>query len=102
MGEVKTETQFREQVTKFLATLPKTFVLSVQQLAIHGSPDLLICCRGRFFGCEIKTNEGEADPLQKHILDKITRAEGQSYLLRPKHFSNFKRDLIRLTRAKNL
>ena len=102
MTEVKekSESEFREQVIKFLKTLPKTRFRSNQELALRGYPDLTICCRGKYIDCEIKSNSGVVAPLQQHELDKTTQAEGQSYLLRPVNFSSFRRDLTRLAKAR--
>jgi hypothetical protein len=102
MSEVsqKPETVFRSQVEKFLDSLPKTKHFSIQQIAINGTPDKIVCCNSRFIAIEIKTNEGVATPLQKHNIQQVIRAGGRGYILCPKIFSEFKRDMLQLSKSK--
>ena len=43
-----------------------------------GTPDLLVCCRGRFVGIEDKAPSGRVSKLQRRELDLIERAGGVS------------------------
>ena len=54
-----------------------------------GVPDLIICCNGRFVGCEVKAENGTATEIQKHTLNKIYISGGYAVLLYPKDFEAF-------------
>ena len=54
-----------------------------------GIPDLIICCNGRFVGCEVKAENGTATEIQKHTLNKIYISGGYAVLLYPKDFEAF-------------
>ena len=56
-----------------------------------GVPDLLVCCKGHFFGVEIKAADGKPSDLQIYNLRKIDTAGGKAVLLYPKDFDMFKR-----------
>jgi hypothetical protein len=59
-----------------------------------GVPDLLICCKGRFMGIEVKAADGRPSDLQIYNLRKIDRAGGIAILLYPKDFGLFQRLVI--------
>lgn len=56
-----------------------------------GIPDILVCCRGRFMGVEVKAADGKPSDLQIYNLRQIDRAGGLAILLYPKDYDLFKR-----------
>lgn len=54
-----------------------------------GTPDLLICYKGRFIALELKTNTGKTSPLQKRKICDIRRADGFARVLRPNEWETF-------------
>lgn len=56
-----------------------------------GVPDLLVCCKGRFIGVELKAPNGKPSDLQIYNLRGIDRAGGLAVLLYPKDYDLFKR-----------
>lgn len=48
-----------------------------------GVPDLLVCCRGRFIGLELKADGGVASPLQLKNLIDVYNSGGIAGLLYP-------------------
>lgn len=87
----KRETLFREHVRSFLKTLPNTWFTAVQQIALRGTPDFIICCNGLFLAAELKKNEGaKVHPLQTHNINLIKEANGFACLLYPENFEDFK------------
>lgn len=56
-----------------------------------GIPDILVCCKGRFIGVEVKAANGKPSDLQIYNLRKIDTAGGLAILLYPKDFDMFKR-----------
>ena len=63
----KPETIFREnKVIPFLKTLKHTAYFPIQQKAIRGDPDFILCINGLFVGLELKKDEAtQPDALQK-------------------------------------
>lgn len=56
-----------------------------------GIPDLLVCCKGRFMGVELKAPKGKPSDLQIYNLRQIDKAGGVAVLLYPKDYDLFKR-----------
>lgn len=56
-----------------------------------GVPDLLVSCKGRFMGVEIKAPNGKPTDLQIYNLRQIDKSGGLAVLLYPKDFDLFKR-----------
>lgn len=96
------ERSFRvSQVLPFLKTLKNTYSLPIQQLAIRGDPDLLLCCAGRFVALELKA-EGEVPrKLQQHKLDQVKRTGGISLVASPDNWDFIKQELLKLDQGGN-
>jgi hypothetical protein len=93
----KPETVFRNgQVIPFLKKLKHTFYQSIQQMAISGTPDILLCVRGRFVALELKSKGGKPTALQNYVLDQITKADGISLVASPTNWSEVKELLTNL------
>lgn len=58
-----------------------------------GTPDLLICYKGRFIALELKTDTGTTSPLQKEKICDIRKADGYARVLRPSEWETFKDEL---------
>jgi hypothetical protein len=56
-----------------------------------GIPDILVCCKGRFLGIEVKAPNGKPSDLQIYNLRQIDKAGGIAILLYPKDYDLFKR-----------
>ena len=94
----KEETKFRESCYPFLNGLRNTWWESIQQKAIRGTPDTLLCCNGHFVALEFKTNDGEATPLQKIKLYYIRKAGGYAIEVSPSNWETVKHLLTKLSR----
>jgi hypothetical protein len=79
----KPETRLKEKVLGALHTLPNTWCVKVQQVAIRGTPDLLCCIAGRFVAIELKSDEQEPDALQAYTLNLIAEAGGIGMVVNP-------------------
>lgn len=55
----------------------------IQQVAIRGTPDLILCKGGMFLAVELKVNEEEPDELQKFKMEEIRKAGGIAIVARP-------------------
>ena len=47
-----------------------------------GCPDLLICCQGKFIGCEVKSAKGRQSEAQIQAQADIEKSGGQYWLVR--------------------
>lgn len=82
------ETIFKTKVLKRLKEIPNTWVVKVQQQAIRGTPDLLICHDGIFFAWELKASNGRVSKLQQFTLDQIDEAGGVARVVTPENFED--------------
>ncbi len=99
----KPETVFRQNtVLPFLKQLPDTFFLAIQQQAISGSPDYLLCIRGKFVALELKSEKGLPSKLQRYILKRITDAGGLSLIAYPSTWPAVRARLDRLAHGDEL
>lgn len=92
---VASEKNFENRVKKFLKDEGCYFIKywGGGEYTKAGIPDILCCCKGKFFGIEVKAPNGKPIPLQVHNLRRIHQAGGCGILLYPKDFGLFK-DLI--------
>lgn len=58
-----------------------------------GIPDIIACISGHFVGIELKKEDGTPSPLQIRNIKLIKEAKGYSYILYPKDFETFKKDI---------
>lgn len=87
----KPETLFRKRVDKFLDSMvPRVYHISIQQRAIRGCPDKLLCIRGFFVALELKASGGKLSPLQKHHLSRIIDSNGVALGVTPENFESIK------------
>jgi hypothetical protein len=91
------ERKFRTgQVIPFLKRLKNTFYEPIQQMAICGSPDYLLCVNGKFVALELKDIGGVTTQLQKYKLSEIARCRGISLIADPNNWDDVKRLLLKL------
>jgi Holliday junction resolvase len=64
------------------------------QFTKAGVPDLLVCCKGKFLGIELKGPTGKPSELQLYNIEEIKKAGGIALVLYPKDFEQFK-ELVR-------
>lgn len=73
----KPETNFRENVVKpFLRGLKNTVDFPIQQRAIKGDPDIILCILGRFVALELKSDGGKLSKIQEFKKRRIERSLG--------------------------
>ena len=88
------ESRFKTIVLKRLREIPDLFVVKIQQAAIRGTPDLLICYKGNFIAWELKTEYGMVNPLQEYTLTKIKEAGGSAWIVRPSNLEECLKSLL--------
>lgn len=90
------EKNFENRVKKFMKDEGCWFVkywggasFTGKSFTRAGIPDLLVCCKGRFIGVELKAAKGKPSDLQLYNLREIDKAGGYGILLYPDHWELF-------------
>ena len=85
----KPETRFKLRVASDLKKLPRTWFVKIQQVAIRGIPDFLLCINGRFVALELKAHpQAHVSPLQDWTLKEIARTGGIALITFPSNWSD--------------
>lgn len=71
-------------IMKYLKTLPECFCWKEHggMYGTAGIPDIICCRKGRFYGFEVKTQDGKPTELQKSTIRKIRNAGGTALVVR--------------------
>jgi hypothetical protein len=97
----KPETVFKEKVKKWVEKLDQSYVVTIDQSALRGIPDLLCCIKGTFIGIELKSSFSETHnssrfKLQNWYLNKIRKAGGYGFVIYPENWDKMKKIIKRL------
>jgi Holliday junction resolvase len=86
------EKNFENKVKAFLKSQGCWFIKywGGGQFTKAGVPDLLVCCKGKFLGVELKASTGRPSELQLYNIEAIKRAGGIALVLYPEDFERFK------------
>ena len=80
----QSESLFRKaKVIPFLKTLKNTVAFPIQQVAIVGDPDFILCCHGKFVALELKRDGEVPRPKQQEKLINVSFAKGVSMVTSP-------------------
>ena len=91
---MKSEKTFENKVKLYLKQKGAYFIKTHgDRFSKIGVPDLIVCYKGLFIGIELKAPNGKPSELQLYNLREIEKSGGISYLLYPKDFEKFKKDL---------
>ena len=92
------EKQFEDKIKKFLKSLPDIWFFKhwAGAYSQSGIPDIICCVNGHFVGIEVKAEDGHPSPLQIRNIDLIRKSKGYAYILYPKDFEPFNKDMIGL------
>lgn len=101
---MKPETRFRvNTVTPFLKSLKNTSYFPIQQLAIRGDPDFILCIWGRFVALELKKDAAEdARSLQQYKLQKVQKTNGISFVASPENWEEVSKKLSEMDASKEI
>lgn len=96
-----TEKQFENEIKKFLSELPKTWFFKywAGPMSKAGIPDIIACVNGKFVAIEVKAPNGKPSELQKRNVRLIRESWGIGYILYPKDFKQFKKDMRELIKG---
>lgn len=98
----KPETRFKKKVVKWIETeLKGSYVITVDQSALRGIPDLICCIKGTMVGIELKRSYDETYnssrfKLQGWCLNKIRKAGGYGYVIYPENWIRHQHKLRRI------
>ena len=98
----KPETRFKAKVVKFIEKeLKGSYVITVDQSALRGIPDLICCVRGAMVGIELKrsfdeTHNSSRFKLQQWCLNKIRKAGGYGFVIYPENWVRHQHILRRI------
>ncbi len=92
------EKEFERKVKDFLRSSPKVWYFKnwAGPYSQSGIPDIIACVNNNFVGIEVKASDGKPSALQIRNIELIKAAGGIGYILYPKDFEKFKRDMIKL------
>lgn len=78
------ESDIVKAILKYLRSVPGCFAWKEHggMYGTAGIPDIICCCRGRFYGFEVKTESGKPTDLQKATIRKILAAGGIAMVVR--------------------
>lgn len=88
------ETKFKEKVQRRLKAVPNLWFVKIQQVALRGTPDILMCFKGRFIAWELKTDTGRLSGLQSFNLERIGASGGVARVVTPSNFEESLKELL--------
>jgi len=83
-SEQMKEADIVKAIMKYLKTVPGCFCWKEHggMYGTAGIPDIIACINGRFFGFEVKTEDGKPTKLQEATIRKILAAGGTALVVR--------------------
>jgi hypothetical protein len=94
MPRVNPETRFKMKVQSRLSSIKELWHVKIQQVALRGVPDMLICYKGKFFAWELKVGRNDVTQLQKYVLDNIKTAGGIARVVTPDNLDECIEELL--------
>lgn len=78
------EADIVKAILRYLKTVPKCFFWKEHggMYGTAGIPDIIACINGRFYGFEVKTEDGKPTKLQESTIRKIKNAGGIALVVR--------------------
>lgn len=78
------EADIVKAIVKYLRTVPRCFFWKEHggMYGTAGIPDIIACIDGRFFGFEVKTEDGTPTKIQEATIRKILAAGGVALVVR--------------------
>ena len=86
------EKNFENKIKAYLKSIGAYFIKTHgDRFSRVGTPDIIACINGYFVAVEVKAENGKPSDLQLYHLEQIRKAGGNSFLLYPKDFEDFKK-----------
>jgi len=77
-----TEQIIQRRIQQYLKTVPNCWYVKVMSANKIGVPDILCCINGQFFAFEVKTDAGQASPMQIHQLNNLRESGAIAVVVR--------------------
>ena len=91
------ETLFKEKVLEALKELPNCWAEKMQQVATHGTPDIIACISGHYVALELKRSDfAKIGQLQKYVIGRVNDAGGHGFIVHPDNWAGVYKFLKRL------
>ena len=90
---MKPETRFTAVVKQRLNTIPNSWWVKIQLVALRGIPDFLGCMRGKFVALELKVGNNKPTMLQAFVIKKIQEAGGYAKVVTPENLEEVLKEL---------
>lgn len=88
------EKVFENKIKSYLKSIGAYFIKTHgDRFSKIGTPDILACVNGRFVAIEVKGENGKPSELQLYHIMQIRRSGGIGFILYPKDFEEFKREM---------
>lgn len=88
------EAKVKLQVKKYLTEAGAYYAMpATGGYGLSGTPDFLICHRGRFIAVECKANGNKPTALQEAALDRIRKAGGVALVIDETTVANLRKEL---------
>jgi hypothetical protein len=100
---MKPETRFSQHVRRDLTSLAQTsgkvFFMKIQQVALRGDPDFVLCVNGKFVGLELKRSKSEKpEGLQAFKLMQIEKCGGRGFVSCPENWEMILGSITKMTK----
>lgn len=97
------ETRFKTRIMPLIKALPNTVAFKIQQVAVRGTPDVLLCIAGVFVALELKRDaKAPITALQKLKLERIAGAGGVARVVYPENWELVYNELKLLSKRERL
>jgi penicillin-binding protein-related factor A (putative recombinase) len=84
---MKPETRFKIKMMGILNQVPGLWFVKTQQMSIRGTPDMILCYRGKFIAFELKREKSASiTAMQEYNLDKIRQCGGIGLVVHPENY----------------
>ena len=78
------EGKIQKSILEYLRSVPRCWAVKILSANERGVPDIVCCCRGRFYGFEVKAQGGKATAIQDYQGEAIGYAGGVYRVVRSK------------------
>ena len=89
-------------VIPFLKALKYCVAFPIQQVAIVGDPDFILCLNGKFVALELKAPWGRLSAVQEYKLDLVKRLGGIAIVASPRNWEQVKFQLRQLDQGEEI
>jgi hypothetical protein len=83
------EGKFQDKIISWLETRAFVTKFSANGLTKVGIPDILFCRNGKYFGLEVKKEQGIISDMQQYNINSIRKNGGLAWCIKPSNWEKF-------------